>query len=96
VAYAPVTEQPLLAQLSALALQAYTLMQCRDAGRVDIRLDAAGVPHVLELNPLPGMHPVHSDLPIIAAMHGLSHSDLVTLILQSALKRTTPEPHRGA
>jgi D-alanine-D-alanine ligase len=96
VAYAPVTEQPLLAQLSALALQAYTLMQCRDAGRVDIRLDAAGVPYVLELNPLPGMHPVHSDLPIIAAMHGLSHSDLVALIVQSALKRTTPEPYRGA
>ncbi len=98
VAYAPVTEQPLLNQLSELALQAYTLLQCRDAGRIDLRLDAQGAPHILELNPLPGMHPTQSNLPIIAAMHGLSHRDLVALIVQSAIQRVvaTPGPYRGA
>jgi D-alanine-D-alanine ligase len=33
---------------------------------VDIRLDSQDRPAFMEINPLPGLHPTHSDLPMIA------------------------------
>jgi D-alanine-D-alanine ligase len=87
VAYQAVTEHCLASQLATLALQAYTSLGCRDAGRVDIRLDAAGQPHLLEINPLPGLHPVHSDLSIIAKQHHVSYNDLIQHIMTSAISR---------
>ena len=71
----------------ALALAAYRVLGCRDAGRVDIRSDAHNRPHFIEVNPLAGIHPVHSDLPILCGMKGISYATLIERILQSALKR---------
>ena len=53
-----------------IALQAWRALGGRDAGRVDIRMDAAGRPSFMEVNPLAGLHPEHSDLPIICTMVG--------------------------
>ncbi|MDR1932542.1 MAG: D-alanine--D-alanine ligase [Spirochaetales bacterium] len=72
---------------SALALAAYRLLGCRDGGRVDIRCDAAGAPHFIEINPLAGLNPVHSDLPIAARLSGVSYNELIRRILESAFKR---------
>jgi D-alanine-D-alanine ligase len=74
-------------ELSELALRAYVAVGCQDAGRVDIRLDSDGKPHVLEINPLPGLHPTHSDLPIIASQKGISYQELIADILQNAIER---------
>jgi len=74
-------------EVQALALSAWRCLACRDAGRVDIRLDAQGVPHFLEVNPLAGLHPEHSDLPIIATLVDVSYLQLIRLIIESALKR---------
>ena len=38
-----------------MALKAYKAVDCRDFGRVDMRLDKNDDPYVLEINPLPGM-----------------------------------------
>jgi D-alanine-D-alanine ligase len=43
--------------VEAAALGAYHALGCRDWSRVDVRLDGAGVPRVLEINPLPGVLP---------------------------------------
>jgi len=69
------------------ALDAYRALDCRDTARVDIRSDAAGLPHFLEVNPLPGIHPTHSDLPILAAMAGVGYDDLIGRIVAAGLKR---------
>jgi D-alanine-D-alanine ligase len=74
-------------QIEALALASHRLLECRDAGRVDIRLDRAGQPSFLELNPLPGLHPTHSDLPMIATQEGISYTELLDAIITSALER---------
>jgi D-alanine-D-alanine ligase len=60
---------------------------CRDAGRVDLRCDAEGVPHVLEINPLPGLHPTHSDLPMTCAALGMPYQSLIARIIDSAWQR---------
>lgn len=73
--------------VEALALKSYRLLECHDAARADIRCDSKGRPSFMEINPLPGMHPSHSDLPMIATRAGLSYKELVGSIIQSALRR---------
>lgn len=85
--YRLVEDEPVRSELEALALGAWRCLGCRDAGRVDIRLDARGVPQFLEVNPLAGLHPEHSDLPIIATLKGLGYTQLIRRILESALRR---------
>lgn len=69
------------------ALAAYRALDCRDAARLDFRSDAHGVPHFLEVNPIAGLHPTHSDLPIIADLAGLGYDALIGRILASAAAR---------
>ncbi len=45
---------------AAVALAAWRALGCRDAGRVDLRSNAAGEPQFMEVNPLAGLHPSHS------------------------------------
>ncbi len=74
-----------------LALDAYRVLELRDAGRVDIRLDRHGIPSFMEVNPLPGLNPLHSDLPIIGKLVGMSYKDIIGSIIESARTRiTTP------
>jgi D-alanine-D-alanine ligase len=74
-------------RVSAVALAAWRGLECRDGGRLDIRADASGNPHFLEVNPLAGLHPTHSDLPILSALAGVSYRDLLGMIMASAEDR---------
>jgi len=87
VEYLPVTRDGLRAEIEQLALAAHRVLECRDVARVDVRLDAAGRPSFIEINPLPGMHPTHSDLPMIATAEGLSYRELLDAIVRSAMRR---------
>jgi D-alanine-D-alanine ligase len=49
--------------------------------------DACGRPTILEVNPLAGLHPEHSDLPIICSRRGISYEQLISTIIDSALER---------
>mgnify|MGYP000870001502 CR=1 FL=1 len=82
-----IPETEVLEQCRELALEAWRGLGCRDGGRVDIRMDAAGVPNFIEVNPLAGLHPVHSDLPIICSLAGIPYQQLIADIMESALKR---------
>ena len=73
-----------------LALAAWKALGCRDAGRIDTRFDRmgeAGLPYILEVNPIPGIIPDWSDLSLIATSNGLSYDRLLDEIINSALKR---------
>ncbi len=72
-----------------VALGAWKALGCRDGGRVDVRMDGNGVVHFLEVNPLAGLHPVDSDLPILSSMHGVSYAALLKKIMDSACKRSS-------
>jgi D-alanine-D-alanine ligase len=69
------------------ALAAYRALGCRDVGRVDLRLNSDGVPCFLELNPLPGLHPVSGDLPILCGRMGVSYDTLIATIAEAAIQR---------
>lgn len=78
-----------------IALKAFKTLQCRDICRMDMRLDEKGEPHVLDVNPLPGMIPdpdAHSCLPDAAATAGYTYGQLVCSILGHALNRYNLSP----
>lgn len=70
-----------------LSLKAWRALDCRDGGRIDIRVDAAGTPNFIEVNPLPGLNYIHSDLPIICKLAGFDFKHLIDEIMKSALDR---------
>jgi D-alanine-D-alanine ligase len=74
----------------AVALAAWRAIGGRDVGRIDLRCDQMGAPHLLEINPLPGMHPQHSDLPILCTQIGMPYEELVGAIIDSACERVAP------
>lgn len=82
-----VPERELFEQCAEVALASWRGLGCLDGGRVDLRLDTHGIPNFMEVNPLPGLNPIHSDLPILAAKAGVSFNEMIGLILDSALKR---------
>jgi D-alanine-D-alanine ligase len=91
--YAPGSSEddPEVAQAEQVALDAHRALGCRDASRVDIRSDNQGRPHFIEINPVAGMHPKDSDLPMICRFFGVTYRDLVEEILDAAscrLKKT--------
>ncbi|MBM4142371.1 MAG: D-alanine--D-alanine ligase [Lentisphaerae bacterium] len=90
VRYAALERGALRADVEDLALKAYRALECRDAGRVDIRLDRRGKPAFMEMNALPGLHPTHSDLPMIATQEGMPYVQLIGAIIDSAAQRLTP------
>ncbi len=89
VTYARLTEQPLKQQIESLAIDCYKALQCRDSGRVDLRCDKNGRPCFIEVNPLAGLNPIHSDLCIIARNEGISYEQLIGEILSNAFARKT-------
>jgi len=79
------------------ALAAYHALQCRDAARIDFRSNDDGEPYFLEANPIAGLHPEHSDLPILAAQNGIEFVALIAMILDAGLARyglTRPDRER--
>ncbi len=71
------------AALKELALNAFRLVGCIGWGRVDLMLDAAGKPWLLEVNTSPGMTG-HSLVPMAARAVGISYEDLCLKILEGA------------
>lgn len=87
-------EDPQVAEAERVALAAWRALGCRDGGRVDLRCDAAGRPQFLEVNPLAGLHPEHSDLPILATKAGMPYRELLRRIVSSAAVRVAQAERR--
>ncbi len=85
-------EGELASQLGEVALASWRALGCRDGGRVDLRSDARGVPHFLEVNPLAGLNPEISDLAILCRLNGIGYVELIGMIMESALERVDSQP----
>jgi len=73
-----------------VTVDAFKALEVRDWCRTDVRLDASGVPHIIELNPLPGilMDPkCNSCFPKAARAAGMDFTGLVNSVLDAARKR---------
>ncbi|MDR2886497.1 MAG: hypothetical protein LBV26_00585 [Bacteroidales bacterium] len=75
------------AECKTVALQAWKALNAVDGGRIDLKTDSRGQICFLEANPLAGIHPVHSDLPILARMSGIDYQQLLNMIVDAATER---------
>ena len=74
------------AELARLAIAAYRALSCRDFARADFKLDAAGEPRFLEINPLPTFAPDGS-FGILAELAGQPLEALLAEVLRGGLER---------
>lgn len=79
----------LIEELNWLTAATFRVTGCYDVARVDFRLDSHNnnKPYILEINPLPGLNPDYSDLPLEAKAAGWSYEKLVNRILSEAIDR---------
>ncbi len=80
-------DDPTAEKAKVIALAAWRGLGCRDAGRIDIRVDDQGIPNFIEVNPLAGLRPVHSDLCILCDFVGISYTEMIKIIVDSATSR---------
>jgi D-alanine-D-alanine ligase len=76
-----------VAEAETIALAAWRVVGGRDAGRIDLRCDTSGRPQIMEINPLAGLHPTHSDLPMLWTAIGREYVELIERIVASAKRR---------
>ena len=85
------TYKPLDADITdeckSVAVKAWKALDAVDAGRIDLKADRNGNICFIEANPLAGLNPVHSDLPILARMYGIEYQTLLEMIMQAAVRR---------
>ncbi|HEX2920562.1 MAG TPA: hypothetical protein VHO50_05290 [Bacteroidales bacterium] len=71
----------------AVTLKAWKALNAVDAGRIDLKADRNGRICFIEANPLAGLNPVHSDLPILSRFYGIQYQQLLEMIVTAAIKR---------
>ncbi len=80
----------LKARIETVVKRTCEILRIRDWCRIDIRLDERGEPHILEINPLPGVLPNPEDnscLPKAARTAGYSYSALLHRVVDEAAAR---------
>lgn len=79
--------EDLSCRLFELAIEGFEAIGGLDVGRVDFRLDDEGAPFLMEINTLPGLNPVLSDIVIAARAGEVPYRTLISEILSLALRR---------
>ncbi|KAJ3108986.1 hypothetical protein HDU97_009719 [Phlyctochytrium planicorne] len=89
--YKDISKDPMARKAGEAAKRAWQVLGCHDAGRIDVRFDvmdeAVAVANIIEVNPLAGLQPDFSDLPIMVKQAGIAYPRLLEMIVGSALKR---------
>jgi D-alanine-D-alanine ligase len=76
--------------IRSTAIDTYKVLGCADFCRMDLRLDKAGIPNVIEVNALPGLMPdpmENSRFPKSCFTAGMSYDEIIHNILIEAMKR---------
>ncbi len=83
-------EDSLRGRIEDICRRTFEILECADWCRIDMRLDQTGTPHVLEVNPLPGILPnpaENSCFPKAARTKGLSFEEIVHRVVANACER---------
>ncbi len=84
-----VSDLGLKASLTELALDSFIAIGARDYGRIDLRLDALGVPHFLEANLIPSLISGYGSFPKSCLLNlGLDYEPMILSIVRLGLART--------
>jgi len=89
VEYPLVLDNALDAAARRIALTMFQALGCRDIARVDLRVDDAGRPSFLEINPLPAFDP-QGTMGLLAEYLDLAYADLIGRVVDAARARLWP------
>ncbi|MBI3323224.1 MAG: ATP-grasp domain-containing protein [Candidatus Omnitrophica bacterium] len=90
--WCPARLSPAVTQaVQTVAWKAARALGTRDIARVDIRLSSDGIPYVLEVNPLPGMDPEESNLPLMVRAAGIPYEALIQRLVDLAVERSAQQ-----
>jgi D-alanine-D-alanine ligase len=78
--------RPLERRCIEVALAAFEALECRDYGRVDLRVDKEGQPYVIDINPNCDLHP-QAGFARAAEAAGLSYAELALHLVELAWER---------
>jgi len=81
---------PLALSLMSIAEKTFDILGVRDIIRIDVKEDAQGVCHVIDVNGTPSLAPTASIIKMAAVM-GIGYQEVVALILYAALTREKME-----
>ncbi|MCX5908248.1 MAG: hypothetical protein NTY64_13975 [Deltaproteobacteria bacterium] len=81
-------------RIQGVSLLAYQIMECRDYGRVDIRMQTDGTPFILEINANPDISR-DAGMTRSAKKAGYTYPEFIGRILEHALIRIETSPPRG-
>ncbi len=70
-----------------VAIAAFEALDCRDYGRVDLRVDSTGQPYVIDINPNCDLHP-QAGYARAASGAGIAYADLALHLVELALERS--------
>jgi D-alanine-D-alanine ligase len=84
--YVPLSDD-VAEECKTVAVNAWKALGAVDGGRVDVKADRDGRICFIEANPLAGLNPVHSDLPILSRMYNIDYQKLLEMIMSSAIDR---------
>ncbi|MFO0597403.1 MAG: ATP-grasp domain-containing protein [Myxococcaceae bacterium] len=73
-------------RIRKMARTVFKKLDCKDLGRVDVRLSDAGVPYFLEINALPSLQP-GAGIYAAAELEGLHFDGVLDAVIQNAAKR---------
>jgi D-alanine-D-alanine ligase len=83
-----VMDEVIKSKITKLALSAFSALGARDYGRIDIRLDAAGMPHFLEANLIPSLISGYGSFPKACMVNiGLNYEPMILRIARLGLNR---------
>ncbi len=77
--------------ITEISLDTYSILDCHDYGRVEVKVDKLGNPYVLELNPNPSIN-IGDMVPAVAELVGMDYADFLEEIIRLAIKRYKDKP----
>ena len=84
-----VMDKSVKAKVTALAINVFQALGARDYGRIDTRMDSAGVPHFLEANLIPSLIEGYGNFPKACVLNkGLEYEPMIMKIAQLGLLRS--------
>jgi len=84
--YTPL-DADIIDECKSVAIRAWKALDAVDAGRIDLKANRSGQICFIEANPLAGLNPIHSDLPILSRMYGIEYQTLMEMIMKAAIRR---------
>ncbi len=91
----PAIDRNVITEMEEMSHIAWNVLGLRDYARIDFRTDDSGVPHMLEINALPGLSPVSGIFIQQAKAAGMAFDEIIDTIFSRAFSAAAKDSTSG-